>query len=173
MKRIAYLSGIILVSLFLVTGCCTQRRCNQKFPPVQSVNDSSAVTTDESVQEKDSITYVAADSSLLKLLLDCDENGKVLLRELLGYKSGKNVQVPAVNVTGNVLTIKCKVDSLAVYNRYRLHFKSKTEYRDREVIKEKRVNYLTPFQQAEVKGFYIASALLLILGSIFIYKITH
>lgn len=164
---------ISLVSLFLVTGCCTQQRCNQKFPPVQTVNDSSAVTTDESVQERDSISYLPADSSWLKALLECNEHGQVMMKELQGYKAGKNADVPQVKVKDNVLTAVCNVDSVAVYNRISKRFKSKIEYRDREVLKEKRVNYLTPFQKAEIKGFYIASALLLILGSLFIYKITH
>jgi hypothetical protein len=164
---------IFLVSLILVTGCCTQRRCNQKFPPVQTVNDSSAVTTHESVQEKDSISYLPADSSWLKALLECNEHGQVIMKELQGYKDGKNVEVPWAEISNNVLTVKCNVDSVAVYNRISKRFKNKIEYKDREVLKEKRVNYLTPFQTAEIKGFYIASALLLILGSLFIYKITH
>ena len=164
---------ISLVSLILVTGCCTQQRCNQKFPPVQTVNDSSAVTTDESVQEKDSISHLPADSSWLKAFLECNEHGQVIMKELQGYKDGKNVEVPQVSIANNVMTVKCNVDSVAVYNRISKRFKSKIDYKDREVLKEKRVNYLTPFQTAEIKGFYIASALLLILGSLFIYKITH
>jgi len=165
---------IILVSLILVTGCCTQKRCNDMYPPsVQSVNDSSSVTTDESVQEKDSITYLPADSSWLKALLECNEYGQVVFRELQEYKNGKNVEVPVVSVEDNVLTVKCRVDSLAVFNHFSKSVKNKIEYRDREVLKEKRVNYLTPFQKAEIKGFYIASIILLVLGSLIVYKITH
>lgn len=163
---------LLLASLILVTGCCTQRRCADKYPPVQSVNDSSSVTTVESVQERDSITYLPADSSWLIALLECDEYGKLILRQLQDYKNGKNVEVPYVSVDGNVLTVKCKVDSLAVFNHYSKHFKKEVQYRDREVKKEVRVNYLTDFQKNEIKGFYIASFLLLLIGSAFIYKIT-
>ncbi len=164
---------IFLVSLILVTGCCTQKRCNQKFPPVQSVNDSSSVTTSESVQEKDSITYLPADSSWLKALLECNAQGQVVMKELQEYKAGKNAGVPQVKLKNNVLTATCKIDSLAVFSHYSNHFKKEVVYRDREVKKEVRVNYLTALQEAEIKGFYIASFLLLVLGSLIIYKITH
>lgn len=164
---------IFLASLILVTGCCTQKRCNDKYPPVQSVNDSSSVTTNESVQERDSISYVLADSSMLKALLECNEFGQVVFKELQEYRNGKNVEVPVVNIEDNVLTVKCKVDSIAVFNHISKTFKNKVEYRDKEVEKIVRVNYLTGFQKAEIKGFYIASILLLIVGSLIIYKITH
>lgn len=161
---------IFLVSLTLVTGCCTQRRCADKYPPVQSVNDSSSVTTVESVQERDSITYLPADSSWLIALLECDEYGKLILRQLQDYKNGKNVEVPYVSVDGNVLTVKCKVDSLAVFNHYSKHFKKEVEYRDKEVIKEVKANYLTPFQKWQIKAFWVESAILILLISLFIIK---
>ena len=164
---------IFLVSLILVTGCCTQKRCNDMYPPVQSVNDSSSVTTNESVQEKDSISYLPADSSWLIALIECDENGKAVMKELQDYMNGKSVEVPQVKIKGNVLTATCKIDSIAVFNHYSKHFKKEIQYRDREVKKEVRVNYLTGFQKAEIKGFYIALFLLLILGSLIVYKITH
>lgn len=173
MKKKLSLSGIFLVSLILVTGCCTQKRCNDMYPPVQSVNDSSSVTTDESVQEKDSLSHLPADSSMLKALLECNEFGQVVFKELQEYKNGKNVEVPVVKLKDNVLTVKCRVDSLAVYTHFSKHVKNKVEFRDREVLKEKRVNYLTPFQKAEIKGFYISLVLLLALGSLTVYKITH
>lgn len=164
---------LFLASLILVTGCCTQERCAQKYPPVQSVNDSSAVTTTESVQEKDSISYLPADSSWLIALIECDENGKAVMKELQEYKSGKNVAVPQVAIKNNRLTAACIVDSIAVFNHYSKHFKKEVQYHDREVKKEVRVNYLTGFQKAEIKGFYISLVLLLGLGSLIVYKITH
>lgn len=173
MKSKAFNLFLFLVSIFLVTGCCSQRRCADKYPPVTSSNDSSSVTTNESVQEKDSISYLPADSSWLIALIECDENGKAIMKELEAYKAGKNVSVPQVKISNNKLTAACKVDSLAVFNHYLKHFKTEVKYRDREVTREVRVNYLTPFQKNEIKGFYIASFLLLIVGAAFIYKITH
>jgi len=143
------------------------------YPPVQSVNDSSSVTTNESVQEKDSISYLPADSSWLKALLECNAQGQVVLKELQEYKSGKSANVPQVKVKNNVITATCNVDSIAVFNHYSKHFKNKVEYRDKEVEKIVRVNYLTGFQKAEIKGFYITLVLLLALGSLIVYIITH
>ena len=144
------------------------------YPPsVQSVNDSSSVTTNESVQERDSISYLPADSSWLKALLECNAQGQVVLKELQDYKTGKSINVPLVKVKNNVLTATCNVDSIAVFNHYSKHFKKEVQYKDRKVIKEVRVNYLTGFQKAEIKGFYISLFLLLVLGSLIVYKITH
>lgn len=162
---------IILVSLFLVTGCCTQKRCNQKYPPVQSVNDSSSVTASESVQEKDSISYLPADSSWLKALLECNEYGQVVMKELQEYKAGKNTGIPQVSVKDNVLTAKCKIDSLAVFNHYSKHFKKEVEYRDRKVKETLYINELTKGQKRMISAFWIESLVLLIIGLFLISKI--
>ena len=161
------------IVLFLITGCTTQKRCNAKFPPMQSIRDSSSNSIREYVEQKDSISYTAADSSLLIALLECNERGQVVLKELQEYKSGKQVDVPRLSLKNNLLTAKCTVDSFAVFNRFSKHFKTQVEYRDREVEKVVRVNYLTEFQKWQIKGFYVASLLLIAIGLLFFYKITH
>ena len=164
---------ILLVSLLLAGGCCTQKRCAQKYPVAQSASDSSAVTATESVQEKDSITYLPADSSWLKALVECDTYGNVLFKELQGYKNGKNVEVPMVTVSGNVLTVKCKIDSMAVYNHYVKSVKKETQYRDRKVTETKYTNILSKWQKTQVLFFWIESALLLLFSFLFISKMSR
>lgn len=161
---------LLLVSLFLVGGCCTQKRCDRKYPVAQSASDSSAVTATESVQEKDSITYLPADSSWLKALVECDEYGQVILKELQGYRNGKNVEVPLVTVSANVLTVKCKIDSMAVYNHYSKTVKKETQYRDRKVTETKYTNILSKWQKTQILFFWIESALLLLFSFLFISK---
>lgn len=162
---------MILICLVVLSGCCTQKRCNQKYPPAQSASDSSMVTTSESVQEKDSISYLPADSSWLKALLECNEYGQVVMKELQGYKSGKNAGVPQVSVKDNVLTAKCKTDSLAVFNHYSKHFKKEVEYRDRKVTETKYINELTKGQKRMITAFWIESLILLITGLFLTSKI--
>ena len=161
---------ILLVSLLLAGGCCTQKRCERNYPVAQSASDSSTVTAAESVQEKDSITYLPADSSWLKALVECDTYGNVLFKELQGYRNGKNVEVPMVTVSGNVLTVKCKIDSMAVYNHYVKSVKKETQYRDRKVTETKYTNILSKWQKTQILFFWIESALLLLLGFLFISK---
>jgi nitrate reductase alpha subunit len=165
---------LLFISILLIlVSCTTQKRCNAKFPPIQWVRDSSSNSIREYVEQKDSITYTPADSSVLKALVACNEQGQVVLKELQEYKTGRQVDIPIINLRNNILTAKCTVDSVAVFNRFSKHYKTEVEYSKSDIEKIVRVNYLTEFQKWEIKGFYIASLLLISIGLLFIYKITH
>jgi hypothetical protein len=93
------------------------------------------------------------------------------MKQLVSYKNGKNVSVPEVNIKNNMLTAKCKVDSLAVFNHYSKHFKTKVEYRDRKVVETKYINQLTAWQKFQTKVFWPITILLMLIGFFVISKI--
>ncbi|MEI6062054.1 MAG: hypothetical protein WCR72_15235 [Bacteroidota bacterium] len=148
--------------LLLLSGCCTQQRCDRKFPTVQAVNDSTSSSTNETVQDKDSVSWLPADSSWLKALLECNKQGQVVMKELTEYKSGKYAQVPQVTIKDNMITAKCRVDSLAVFNHYSNRIKTEVQYRDRKVTDTKYINQLTPFQIWQIRCFWIESVIILL-----------
>lgn len=162
--------GAIIVSILvlILSGCCTQKRCAQKYPPAQSSTekDTTGTLTQETHQDTDSISYISQDSSWIKLYLECNAQGQVLIRQLDSYKQGKNVSLPQVSVKNNLLTAQCKVDSIEVYNRISKHFKKEFQYKDRIVTKEKTIvkKEMNRFQRFCFWGFWILFPLSLLLS---------
>ena len=141
------------------SGCITQKRCDSRFPckEINSSSDSTSKQHIEYVADLDSAYKLPADSSMIKLLLQCDSNGQVIARELAAYKQGKNLQVPAVKIRNNALTVTCKVDSLEVYKRISRHYQDKIVYRDRTITKTKIVveHSQTGFQKFRSDMFWV------------------
>ncbi|HMO63301.1 MAG TPA: hypothetical protein PKC39_14545 [Ferruginibacter sp.] len=74
---------------------------------------------------KDSLIYIPADSAWLHALLECDSNGKVLLKKILGYEAGRQAAIPAVSIENNRLDVKNRVDSQAIYIAWKERHSSK------------------------------------------------
>ena len=160
----------IFAFVLLLSGCATEKRCADKYPPVTYSSDST--TKDNNSYERDSsfITKMAGDSSWIKLYIECNEHGQALIRQVESYKAGQKVGVPDVSIKGNILTAKCEVDSLEVYNRIKKTFKSEITYRDRKVKETKYINQLTANQRRQITGFWITSSLLIIILSSYIKR---
>ena len=79
-ERMKYLS--ILIVLIMLSGCVTQRRCNDKFPPVQSINVKDSVVIREEIRYRDSIINVVVPIP------------KTVVRDsvVIVYKDGKDPQ---------------------------------------------------------------------------------
>lgn len=165
MKHVFALSFLLILS-----GCVTEKRCYEKYPPVVNSSDSSSNQVSEHVQDSSYITRLPGDSSWIKLYIECNEYGQALIRQIESYKAGKKVSVPEVTITGNVLTAKCKVDSLEVYNRIKKTFKTEIKSSDRKVKETKYINVLTRNQRWQIAGFWIESALLIIIFSLYLKR---
>lgn len=156
----------ILFVVLLTQSCVTKKRCSAKFPPAQSIY----ITTD-SVKiieiTKDSISYFT-DSSYVVALLECNEQGKVILKELQDYKSGSKLDVPKIIIKENVITANCVVDSIEVYNRIKT--KQVTVVSNKQKETTKTVNVLTPFQKFRCNAFWYMSAILLVILLVIIKK---
>ncbi len=157
---------IIIAILFMLASCVTQKRCNEKFPPQVITIQKDSI---HYVQiTKDSISYYS-DSSYIRAYLECDKEGRVFMKELQEYKSGKNLNIPHLSVKNNVMTSTCIVDSMIVYHIIKSRLSTK------ETIKEKTVtiNVLTPFQKFRCNAFWIESALLLFILFLIFKKILY
>jgi len=100
----------ILIALIIV-GCVSQKQCMRKFPPAESVKDSIVHDTVEKI--KDSLIYIEADRAYLKAWIECDENGKLMMKRIEEYEAGKRT-TPKVRVKDNYVELECDVDTAKI-----------------------------------------------------------
>ena len=102
---------LILLLAALMSGCISEKRCAERYPPAE--RSDVFVLHDTVTCVKDSLIPLPADSGLIKALLEC-QDGKVVVREILEVKPGKRV-VPFLLLKNNVLTTGAKIDSSSIY----------------------------------------------------------
>lgn len=163
----------IAILFLMISGCATQKRCNEKFPPVEATSSADSSSTQLSEYSQDSLqkTTLAPDSSYIKLLIECTERGEALIKQVEGYKSGRRVNIPDVSIKGNVLTAGCRADSLTIYNIIKKRFKKEIEYRDRRVEVTKYTNMLTRPQRTMIAGFWVVSTMLVLIAVIYVKRL--
>jgi len=61
---------------------------------------------------RDTIVILEPDSSVITLLLECDSVNNVIIKNLLEYKGGYKLHPPDISIDNNVLTAKCKTDTI-------------------------------------------------------------
>ena len=148
----------VICFLLLLAACSPSREwCDKRYPP--KVHDSvwhDTITKDSLVP-----IYTPPDSGWLKAWVECDRNGQLMMKRLEEYQAGDNVK-PSIQVNGNTVWLKCKVDSGQVY----AIFKSREIRTGQKTVKELppvKINVLTWWQQAQIYGFRGLGTLALIL----------
>lgn len=78
---------------------------------------TTGVTTTTTIIEKqlDTVLFTKPDSSSIIALIKCDSLGNAYLSEIKELKIGR-VTSPEIKIRNNYIYLKCKVDSMAVYN---------------------------------------------------------
>lgn len=159
---------ILIIFWLMMNSCATRERCARLFPP-EPLKTEQKTKTEKKIVEKDrdSTAYARADSARLKALLECDSMGNVLLKQITDLQLGQRTK-PSIHLEDNELTVDCKVDSMAVYMRWKERFESSTT--ESEVSKTYVFvkNYLTNRQVFEV---YCGRAFLALLGCMVLYII--
>ena len=111
---VIFTCGLCVIG-FMISGCANERNCQKFIKP----SGADTVIMDSIVERvRDTIIYTDIDSSSLTALLEC-EGEKVRLVEILHYTTGKLAKIPKIKVINNVAYVKCQVDSLQVYFRWR------------------------------------------------------
>ena len=146
---------IILLFMFAIFTACRTLKPPQIIERTTSIHD-----TVEKV--RDTMIKIPADSAWLKALLECDKNGQIHIKQLTDYIAGIKMKPPEIQIKDNIITIKAKVDSTAVYAALKDRYvtSKETAYKEKKV----EVNFLTGWQWAQV----YAGRLLLLIGLIFI-----
>lgn len=147
---------LIAVPVFL-TGCITQQKCNDRFPPVVSVKDS--IVYKDSIVEREKLITIPADSSWYEALLECDSLGQVKIKSL-HTELGKRIEA-SIAIKNNVLIGKCVADSaliVATWNeRHSTTNSTKTETKIKEVVRKVGPWYVEP-----LIGWFVLSLLYII-----------
>lgn len=123
MKKIVVLS----FCFFVLTGCKTIKDTSN-VSLLKNTRDSISHTVNESIQtERIEIT---ADSAMIRALLECDANGKVLMRELEIIR-GQRIK-PEFILKNNHVTVPIHVDSMSIYHLFRTRYERDYRFSQRE-----------------------------------------
>lgn len=149
------LSFILIVAGILLSGCVTRKNCNRKYPPQIVRHDSIIRDTIERV--RDTTIYIPPDRAYLKAWVECDENGKLLMKKIENYEAGERVK-PKIIVRDNYVEIECEVDSASIAHHW-IETHTKAVDSNKEVTTVE-INVLTGFQWFQIWGFRILGGLL-------------
>ncbi|MFZ4523928.1 MAG: hypothetical protein ACOYNC_19665 [Bacteroidales bacterium] len=151
---------LILLLAALMSGCISEKRCAERYPGAE--RSTVFVQHDTVTSVKDSLIPLPADSGLIKALLEC-QDGKVVVKEILSIKPGKQV-IPFFSVQNNVLTTGAKIDSSSIYFAWKeTHIR---ESRIESKTIEKPVYKVTGFQNFLIWSGGIAWAIIVVLVAI-------
>lgn len=125
--------------------------CSPKVYPSHSVENVKEVQDSVVEVMRDTVYYAEPDSTILSLLLECDERGQAQLREINQLRNSQRATTTVKAEPGNRLTVKTTVDSLGIYlkfkERYHTHKEKETSaVKDVKVIREE-VNVLHWWQK--------------------------
>ena len=157
---------VFIVFCFLLFSCSTVKT---------SMTETREISRDSVSSQVNDSSYlvpvpVAADSAWINALLECDQNGKVLMRQLEIVR-GQRVN-PTFELRDNIIRIRIPVDSSEVYAIYKNRFEKvvKTQKKSTVTLKEDaKVVYKTPFKAIFLSflvGFFLA-VILVILNKFF------
>ena len=151
---------LILLLAALLSGCISERRCAEKYPPVE--RSDVFVQHDTVTCVKDSLIPLPADSGLIKALLEC-QDGKVVVKEILEVKPGNRV-IPFFSVQNNILTTGAKIDSSSIYFAWKETHIKESRIESRTI--EKPVYKVTGIQNFLIWSGGIAWAIIVMLVAI-------
>lgn len=155
---------LILLLTALFSGCISEKRCSEKYPPAE--RSDVFVQHDTVTCVKDSIISLPSDSGLIKALLEC-RDGKVVIKEILEVKPGNRV-IPFLNLQNNILTTGAKIDSSSIYFSWKeTHIK---ESRIESTTIEKPVYKVTGLQNFLIWSGGIAWVIALILIGVNLFR---
>jgi len=98
---------IIVMIVFLMTGCRTPRQLPQS---------DRVITITNTIH--DTVVKTKPDSAMIKAFLRCDSLGNVYVCNIESLQTSNKVK-PTIEIRDNTITLKCKVDSQAVYIRWK------------------------------------------------------
>lgn len=148
MKQIGLL--MVLLLLFAVTSCGSTK-------PTVTDKEETTKTSVETIH--DTVFKTKIDSSAYKALLEC-RGGKVVVKEVTQSEPGRKLKSPKVRVDNNQLNVDCEARAEELFASWKSKEVKETRYIT--ITKTNFVNVLTFWQQFQIKGFRILSALILL-----------
>lgn len=134
--------------------------CSPKLAPVKDTETAVTVTERETL--RDTVVYLQPDSTLVRALIECNEERQAILKSTSEVRSSDRART-SVSMDNGVLNIRTDIDSTAIYlalkDRYR-----ETATTERTTIRVPvKVNELKWYQEGLMK-VGIAALVLLVLA---------
>lgn len=152
---------LVVLVIILSSSCISAKRCSRKFPSSEHRNDSASIIVRERIH--DTAIMIPADSSWLEMLMECNEKGEILLKQLLDSKQGARAFLPVVSVKDNVLTVDCKVDSAYIYALFKSRDTTISRLTSIQNTVRIPVNHLTWWQRTQIILFRILATIVFII----------
>ena len=151
MRVVAIVQWLVISGLIslLIVGCRGSK-------PVV-ITERETVTITEIL--RDTVVTVEPDASMMRALLECDENRNVVVRELLEWQSGKHIQPPQVIIRDNVMTVVAEVDSFAIF----INWKEREKLIENVQTVTVETNLLTGWQWFQIWAGRIAMMIIVII----------
>lgn len=143
---------LLFFSLVVLASCGSSR---------PATTENKTVTFRETVH--DTVFKIEKDSSSYLALLEC-QNGKVVIKEVTRAEPGRNLNSPKVRLDSNQLKIDCEARAQELL----AHYKDTHTATVQTITNTVEVNKLTFWQQLQIWGFRIYTALLF-LFAIWVY----
>ena len=154
----------VIFIILLCTGC-GQRYCQNRFPPQIIQYDSIIRDTIERV--RDSIIKIPPDYAYLKAWIECDRNGKLMLKKIEDYEAGSKVK-PKILIRNNYVELECVVDTASIALHWiETHTKAVDSNERVEIVE---VNRLTSWQSFQIWLGRILGGLVLLYLALIILK---
>ena len=145
---------IILLGL-LITGSCCLTGCKATKPTV--ITKSYKETITETVH--DTVFEIAADSSAYKALLEC-QNGKVVIKEIVKNVHGKHMNIPAVTIKDNQLSVDCLAEAQRLLAQWKSKEITKSLFEQQPIY----IEFEPSFWERFLMGFGKFSLVILVIG---------
>jgi hypothetical protein len=112
---------LIILSLFFIISCTTQKKCQEKFPCI------TTNTTRIDTIKKDTTIFIETDQAWLKALILCDSNNNAYI-DSIQYLNGRKIGIRYI-FKDKILTVNADIDSQAVSLKWNeLHVKDTTNH---------------------------------------------
>ena len=121
---------------------------------------------------RDTVVSIAADSSLVRALIECDSTGRAYLRQLEEYRAGARLPPPELSIdTNNVLTATAAIDSMEIYLTLKARHREDTSIHREVVTPGVEVNHLTWWQTPWIRLGQILAVAGVAVGGFRLFKL--
>lgn len=132
-----------LIPAAILSACCLKLYHTERTDRTETIKEII----------RDTLIQVQPDSSIVQALIRCDSTGRARLEEIRTLKESSRLQQTITVQTDpkphkpTLITVKAKVDSMAIYLTYKDRLHETTEIREIEKVIERQVNILKWWQK--------------------------
>lgn len=133
--------------------------CSPKLAPVKDTETTVTVTERESL--RDTVIYLQPDSTLVRALIECNEERQAILKSTSEVRSSDRART-SVSMDKGVLNIRTDIDSTAIYLALKDRYREMATAETTTIRVPVKVNELKWYQDALMKVGIAALAVLAI-----------